>query len=183
MGVGVRLRGMDAGPRGANEDVISKLERVRFRRDGTGKGKEVVREEPPKLAPQTRPRLPGVFSWWTKSEKSGIHGKNYQGGEHKNTSDMKEKEGESGGETGRNGMPPIHGEEEEELPELRLSDPQDAVCSICLDSYEDGEELRRLSCAHVYHLGCVDAWLRMNATCPLCKKSIGQQESVGDERV
>ncbi|KAI3846885.1 hypothetical protein MKX03_016541 [Papaver bracteatum] len=49
---------------------------------------------------------------------------------------------------------------------------EDAVCSICLGKYADNEELRVLPCSHFFHVDCVDKWLKMNATCPLCKRGV-----------
>lgn len=49
---------------------------------------------------------------------------------------------------------------------------EDAECCICLSTYEDGIELRELPCGHHFHCSCVDRWLRMNSTCPLCKYDV-----------
>ncbi|XP_062074222.1 E3 ubiquitin-protein ligase At1g12760-like isoform X2 [Humulus lupulus] len=49
---------------------------------------------------------------------------------------------------------------------------EDAECCICLSSYDDGVELRQLPCGHHFHCSCVDKWLFINATCPLCKYNI-----------
>ncbi|PKA66407.1 E3 ubiquitin-protein ligase [Apostasia shenzhenica] len=49
---------------------------------------------------------------------------------------------------------------------------EDTECCICLSAYEDGAELRQLPCSHHFHCGCIDKWLRINATCPLCKYNI-----------
>ncbi|CAN1148233.1 E3 ubiquitin-protein ligase At1g12760 [Linum perenne] len=46
---------------------------------------------------------------------------------------------------------------------------EDAVCYICLKKYEDEEELKELPCGHVFHVECLDKWLKKNASCPLCK--------------
>ncbi|KAK8533155.1 hypothetical protein V6N12_076434 [Hibiscus sabdariffa] len=48
----------------------------------------------------------------------------------------------------------------------------DAECCICLSAYDDGVELRELPCGHHFHCACVDKWLCINATCPLCKYNI-----------
>ena len=49
---------------------------------------------------------------------------------------------------------------------------EDTKCSICLGWYENGDELRILACSHHFHLNCVDEWLKITATCPLCVRSI-----------
>jgi integrator complex subunit 11 len=50
--------------------------------------------------------------------------------------------------------------------------PEDAECCICLSMYEDGCELHTLPCNHHFHAPCIVKWLKMNATCPLCKFNI-----------
>lgn len=48
----------------------------------------------------------------------------------------------------------------------------DTVCAICLCEYKDGEMLRLLpDCKHYFHVTCVDAWLKLNASCPVCRNS------------
>lgn len=49
---------------------------------------------------------------------------------------------------------------------------EDAECCICLCPYDDGDELRELPCRHHFHSTCIDKWLHINATCPLCKLNI-----------
>jgi hypothetical protein len=53
--------------------------------------------------------------------------------------------------------------------ELSNEDPE---CCICLAKYKDKEELRQLPCTHVFHLKCVDHWLRITSCCPLCKQEL-----------
>ncbi|GMP59341.1 hypothetical protein CsSME_00022652 [Camellia sinensis var. sinensis] len=58
------------------------------------------------------------------------------------------------------------------LANERIILPEDAECCICLTPYEDGAQLHALPCNHHFHLTCIVKWLKMNATCPLCKYNI-----------
>lgn len=46
------------------------------------------------------------------------------------------------------------------------------TCTICLDEYQDGDQLRILPCLHIFHTCCIDNWLPRNSTCPVCKMDI-----------
>lgn len=59
----------------------------------------------------------------------------------------------------------------------RVISEEDAVCCICLAKYADNDELRELPCIHVFHVKCVDKWLKINASCPLCKSEVGESSS------
>ncbi|KAJ7538448.1 hypothetical protein O6H91_11G048500 [Diphasiastrum complanatum] len=45
-------------------------------------------------------------------------------------------------------------------------------CSICLADYKDEEVLRMMpECRHVFHANCIDSWLHLHASCPMCRTS------------
>ncbi|KAF5456585.1 hypothetical protein F2P56_026052 [Juglans regia] len=50
-------------------------------------------------------------------------------------------------------------------------DKDDVKCSICQEEYVVGDEMGRLQCQHLYHLGCIQQWLRLKNWCPICKAS------------
>jgi hypothetical protein len=46
-------------------------------------------------------------------------------------------------------------------------------CAVCLAELESGEKARALPrCGHRFHVECIDAWFRGNATCPLCRADV-----------
>lgn len=49
---------------------------------------------------------------------------------------------------------------------------EDPECCICLAKYRDKEEVTQLPCSHLFHLKCVDQWLRIISCCPLCKQGL-----------
>ena len=49
---------------------------------------------------------------------------------------------------------------------------KDLSCCICICEYEDEDEVRVLPCKHSFHADCVDQWLQLNSTCPLCKRDV-----------
>jgi len=54
----------------------------------------------------------------------------------------------------------------QELPSSQTS------CAICMTEFEKEENLRSLSCAHYFHRECIDKWLSVGTTCPVCKGEV-----------
>ncbi|GMI97495.1 Arabidopsis Toxicos en Levadura 41 [Hibiscus trionum] len=43
-------------------------------------------------------------------------------------------------------------------------------CSVCLTVLEDEDMARLLpNCRHIFHAECIDKWLSLHSTCPLCR--------------
>ncbi|XP_057809993.1 putative RING-H2 finger protein ATL21A [Salvia miltiorrhiza] len=54
----------------------------------------------------------------------------------------------------------------------RLPNPNDNTCSICLSDYQPQETVKSIpECNHYFHANCIDEWLKLNGTCPLCRNS------------
>ncbi|KAL2333533.1 hypothetical protein Fmac_014746 [Flemingia macrophylla] len=44
-------------------------------------------------------------------------------------------------------------------------------CAICLEDFEDGEEIGKLDlCAHKFHVQCIKQWLMEKNVCPMCRR-------------
>jgi hypothetical protein len=55
---------------------------------------------------------------------------------------------------------------------INKTDSTATCCSICLADYKSSDMLRLLpDCGHLFHLNCIDPWLRLHPTCPVCRTS------------
>ena len=62
----------------------------------------------------------------------------------------------------------------------RRIEAEDAQCVVCLGSYTHGTRVRQLPCTHHFDQPCIDTWLRVNASCPLCKAKVGPRANAED---
>ena len=58
---------------------------------------------------------------------------------------------------------------------------QQEECVICLDDVET--EWRELECHHRYHKQCIENWIIVRATCPLCMKNIKNTEVINIKEI
>ncbi|PKI51853.1 hypothetical protein CRG98_027771 [Punica granatum] len=56
-------------------------------------------------------------------------------------------------------------------PAASTENDDDTKCSICQEEYVDEDEVGRLQCEHMYHINCINQWLRLKNWCPICKGS------------
>jgi hypothetical protein len=71
-----------------------------------------------------------------------------------------------------NGFLILDDDEEDEALIHKSQRNVDALCSICLVCYEDGDRLawsKNPSCAHVFHEDCIVPWLMKHEDCPNCR--------------
>jgi len=54
----------------------------------------------------------------------------------------------------------------QELPSSQTS------CAICMADFETEEKLKWLQCSHYFHKECIDKWLGVATTCPVCKGEV-----------
>lgn len=55
-------------------------------------------------------------------------------------------------------------------------------CSICLGEYEEGENLFRLPCSHIYHVECINSWCSSHTRCPLCNYDLAAPSETAEEQ-
>ncbi|CAH8281137.1 unnamed protein product [Arabidopsis lyrata] len=69
----------------------------------------------------------------------------------------------------------LTGDSLDRIPKVRITDtsPEIVSCSVCLQDFQVGETVRSLpQCHHMFHLPCIDKWLREHASCPLCRRHL-----------
>ncbi|KAJ2509716.1 hypothetical protein H4217_008207 [Coemansia sp. RSA 1939] len=81
---------------------------------------------------------------------------------------------------GANSQPPASDESISKLPRRRVTAEEvdrKLDCGICMDEYNKDEEVVELPCKHIYHKDCIEHWLKMNGTCPVCRTRIDLNDS------
>ncbi|KAB1208484.1 E3 ubiquitin-protein ligase RLIM [Morella rubra] len=54
-------------------------------------------------------------------------------------------------------------------------------CSICLETFSEGDKLVHLLCGHRFHSVCLDPWVRNCGDCPYCRTRIVVTGHIGTE--
>jgi hypothetical protein len=54
-------------------------------------------------------------------------------------------------------------------PFVRSERDEQSVCVVCQTDFELKQNIRALPCSHIFHTKCVDKWLKINRTCPICR--------------
>ncbi|KAI8434465.1 hypothetical protein MSG28_012484 [Choristoneura fumiferana] len=73
------------------------------------------------------------------------------------------------------GPPPLPREQIAAIPSEALTPEQAAAntsCSVCWENFQIGEMVSRLQCDHIFHSTCIEPWLQLHATCPICRRSL-----------
>jgi hypothetical protein len=82
------------------------------------------------------------------------------------------------------GPPPLPTEKIENLLTVNIS--QDQVerklqCSVCWEDFKLNEEVKQLECDHIYHPDCILPWLKLHATCPICRRDFTEGQPKDSE--
>lgn len=66
------------------------------------------------------------------------------------------------------------------IPQTKISQEQvdkNLQCSVCMEDFKLAEVTRRLVCGHHFHSPCIVPWLKIHATCPICRLQLSETPS------
>ncbi len=79
------------------------------------------------------------------------------------------------------GPPPASEDQLKNLPVVIISKDEvekNVQCAICMEDFNLNDEAKRLPCKHYFHESCINEWLKLHGTCPVCRKNlIGEDTS------
>ncbi|XP_017855972.1 PREDICTED: E3 ubiquitin-protein ligase RNF126 [Drosophila arizonae] len=81
------------------------------------------------------------------------------------------------------GPPPLSTQRINEIPNVKISAEEverKMQCSVCWDDFKLDESVRKLPCSHLYHENCIVPWLNLHSTCPICRKSLANDDDNDD---
>lgn len=83
---------------------------------------------------------------------------------------------------GKSGPPPASKESIDALGSVEVEEGDEGECVICLEEYEVGGVVKELPCKHRFHGDCVEKWLGIHGSCPVCRYEMPFDEEVGKKK-
>ncbi|KAK2636200.1 hypothetical protein Ddye_030992 [Dipteronia dyeriana] len=86
----------------------------------------------------------------------------------------------------KDGQPPASKASVEAMPSFRIDGEMGGAggeCAICLEEYEDGEMAKEMPCKHRFHDKCIDKWLGIHGSCPVCRYKMPVDEEETDNKI
>ncbi|KAM7277903.1 hypothetical protein ACFE04_005037 [Oxalis oulophora] len=56
----------------------------------------------------------------------------------------------------------------ESMPKVVVTE-KGKECAICLEEFAIGGEAKEISCKHLFHSSCLEKWLEIHGSCPVCR--------------
>ncbi|KAI4344012.1 hypothetical protein L6164_011289 [Bauhinia variegata] len=84
------------------------------------------------------------------------------------------------------GRPPASLSVVQHLPSVVLTkedvENNNALCAVCKDEFNVGEQAKELPCSHRYHGDCIIPWLGIRNTCPVCRYELPTDDADYERR-
>jgi hypothetical protein len=83
---------------------------------------------------------------------------------------------------GKDGQPPASKASIQAMPDVEVNEGG-GECVICLDELEVGGVAKEMPCKHRFHTNCIEKWLGIHGSCPVCRYTMPvEEEEVGKKR-
>ncbi|EPS64006.1 hypothetical protein M569_10777, partial [Genlisea aurea] len=71
----------------------------------------------------------------------------------------------------KRGRPPVSEASIDSLKTVEISGEDEIgdPCVICLEEWGIGDKAKEMPCSHRFHKECVEKWLRIHGSCPVCR--------------
>ncbi|XP_010926559.1 E3 ubiquitin-protein ligase MPSR1 [Elaeis guineensis] len=86
------------------------------------------------------------------------------------------------GAAGKRGPPPASKASIEAMRTVEVGegDLSEQECAVCLDGFKSsGGVVKEMPCRHMFHGGCIEKWLGMHGSCPVCRYQMPVEEEDG----
>ncbi|GMH15296.1 hypothetical protein Nepgr_017137 [Nepenthes gracilis] len=80
---------------------------------------------------------------------------------------------------GKSGQPPASRSSIEAMPSVEISTEEDGECVICLEEWGIGGIAKEMPCKHRFHGNCIEKWLGIHGSCPVCRHQMPIDEDEG----
>ncbi|KAB1994215.1 hypothetical protein ES319_D13G084400v1 [Gossypium barbadense] len=83
----------------------------------------------------------------------------------------------------KDGQPPASKASIEAMPSVKIGESEDGECIVCLEEWKPGEVVKEMPCKHKFHDECIQKWLVIHGSCPVCRyKMPVDEEDMGKKR-
>ncbi|MED6220030.1 hypothetical protein PIB30_041201 [Stylosanthes scabra] len=86
---------------------------------------------------------------------------------------------------GKGGRPPATKESIDAMPsfEIKEGEFEGGECVVCLEDFGVGALVKEMPCKHRFHPNCIEKWLGIHGSCPVCRYEMPVEEKdVGKKR-
>ncbi|XP_031091717.1 E3 ubiquitin-protein ligase MPSR1-like [Ipomoea triloba] len=80
------------------------------------------------------------------------------------------------GVLGKDGQPPASKASIEALRSVEIGEEEEGECAICLEEWGLGETAKEMPCRHRFHKECIEKWLGIHGSCPVCRHKMPEED-------
>ncbi|PIN13775.1 Anaphase-promoting complex (APC), subunit 11 [Handroanthus impetiginosus] len=86
--------------------------------------------------------------------------------------------------SGKSGCPPASKASIDAMESVEIvrGENDDEQCVICLEEWESGEKAKEMPCKHRFHGECIEKWLKIHGSCPVCRYEMPVDENDDEKK-